>query len=97
MNMCENYLIKTYLKISGAGSCECIGIAECIRYNRESFSRVLGKTLVIWWSQVGRGYIAFNKPQDSDYDREHEEDKNKDNELQGCKWQIEDSMSELWV
>jgi hypothetical protein len=31
------------------------------------------------------GGIAFNKPQDSDYDREHEEDKNKDNELRGFK------------
>ena len=48
MNMCESYLTKTYLKISIASSSRCIGIAGCLRYNRGSFTRVLGKTLVIW-------------------------------------------------
>jgi hypothetical protein len=27
MTMCESYLTKTYLRISGASSCRCIGIA----------------------------------------------------------------------
>ena len=47
MIMCESYLTKTYLKISGASSCRCIGIAGCIRYNQRSFTHVLGKSLVI--------------------------------------------------
>jgi hypothetical protein len=46
MNMRENYLTKTYSTISGASSCRCIGIARCIRYNQESFTQFLGKTLV---------------------------------------------------
>jgi hypothetical protein len=45
MNMCESYLTKTYLKISGASSCRCIGIAGCLRYNQGSFTRFLGNTL----------------------------------------------------
>ena len=32
--MCESYSIRTYLEISGASSCRCIGIASCVRYNR---------------------------------------------------------------
>ena len=39
MNMCENYLTKTYSKISGVGSCRCIGIAGGLSYNQESFTR----------------------------------------------------------
>jgi len=42
MTMCENYLTKTYLIISGVSSCRCIGIAGRVRYNRGSFTRVLG-------------------------------------------------------
>jgi hypothetical protein len=38
MNMCESYLTKTYLIISGASSCRCIGIAGCLRSNRRSFT-----------------------------------------------------------
>ena len=48
MTMCESYLTKTYLKISGASSCKCIGIPGCLRYNQESFTWGLGKSLVIW-------------------------------------------------
>ena len=47
MTMCESYLTKTYLEISGASSCRCIGIAGCVHYNRGSFTLVLGKSLVI--------------------------------------------------
>ena len=43
MNMCESYL--TYLKISGASSCRCIGIAGCLRYNQGSFTRFLRNIL----------------------------------------------------
>ena len=39
MNMCEIYVSKTYLKISRASSYRCIGIAGCIGYNLESFTR----------------------------------------------------------
>ena len=42
MTMCESYLTKTYLKIFGASSWWCIGIAGCLRYNRGSFTRILG-------------------------------------------------------
>ena len=45
MNMCESYFSKTYLKISGASSCRCIGIAGYVRYNRGSCTRFLGITL----------------------------------------------------
>jgi hypothetical protein len=45
MNMCESYLTKTYLKISGANSCMRIGIAECLHYDRGSFTQFLGNTL----------------------------------------------------
>jgi hypothetical protein len=41
MNMCKCYLTKTYLKISIASSCRCIGIAGCLRYNRGSFTQFL--------------------------------------------------------
>jgi hypothetical protein len=44
--MCESYLTKTYSTISGASSCKCIGIAGCRHYNRGSFTRFLGKTLI---------------------------------------------------
>ena len=43
MNMCESYLTKTYSKISGASSFRCIGIAKCLYYNQESFTRVFRK------------------------------------------------------
>jgi hypothetical protein len=45
MNMCESYLTKTYLQISRASSCRCIGIAECLHYNRGSFTQFLENTL----------------------------------------------------
>ena len=45
--MCESYLTKTYLKIFGASSCRCTGIAECLRSGRGSFTRFLGKSLVL--------------------------------------------------
>jgi hypothetical protein len=60
MNICESYLTKTYLKISRASSCRCIGIAECLRYNQGSFTRFLGKTLDIWYSQVWGEGIRVN-------------------------------------
>jgi hypothetical protein len=41
MTMCKSYLTKTYLKISRASSCRCIGIAGRVRYNRGSFTWVL--------------------------------------------------------
>jgi hypothetical protein len=47
MNMCESYLTKTYLKISGVSHCRCIGIGGCLPYNLGSFTYVLGKTLII--------------------------------------------------
>ena len=42
MTMCGSYLTNTYLKISGANSYRCIGIARCLRYNQRSFTRFLG-------------------------------------------------------
>jgi len=45
MNMCESYLTKTYLKISGASSFRCFGIAGCLHYNQASFTRSLENTL----------------------------------------------------
>ena len=48
MNMCENYLTKTYLKTFWAGYSEYIGIVRCLHYNQESFTWFLGKSLVIW-------------------------------------------------
>jgi hypothetical protein len=47
MTMCESYLTKIYLIISGASSCRCIGLAGRVRYTQGSFTRVLGKSLVI--------------------------------------------------
>jgi hypothetical protein len=47
MNMCESYLTKTYLKISGVSSSRCIGIAGRVHYNRGSFTWFLGNTLGI--------------------------------------------------
>ena len=47
MTMCESSLTTTYLEISGASSCECIGIARCIHYNQGSSTHVVGKSLVI--------------------------------------------------
>ena len=43
MNMCESYLTKTYLKISGASSCRCIGTARCLYYNQGNSTQVLEK------------------------------------------------------
>ena len=54
--MFESYLTRTYLKISTASSCRCIEIAERFRYNQGSFTRFLGKSLVIWQYQVARGH-----------------------------------------
>jgi hypothetical protein len=45
MNMCESYLTKTYLKISGASSCRCIRITGCLCYNRGSFTQFLENIL----------------------------------------------------
>jgi hypothetical protein len=59
MNMCESYLSKTYLKIAGASSCRCIGIARCLRYNRGSFTRFLGNTLGLSLSRVGKGHYSI--------------------------------------
>ena len=56
MTMCESNLTKTYLKISGASSCRCIGIAGCLRCNRGSFTWFLGKSLVICQCRMGRGH-----------------------------------------
>jgi hypothetical protein len=62
MNMCENYLTKTYSTISGANSYRCIGIVGCLRYNRGNFTRFLGeKTLIIWWRKVGRGHKSLTQ------------------------------------
>ena len=33
MNMYKSYLTKSYLKISRASSCRCIGISGCLHYN----------------------------------------------------------------
>ena len=52
MAMRENYLTRTYLEISGASSCGCIGIAGCARYNRGSFTQGLGKSLVRVFANV---------------------------------------------
>ena len=41
MTRCESCLTKTYLRISGASSCRCIGIVGCLHYNRGSFTRFL--------------------------------------------------------
>ena len=46
MTMCASYSTETYLKISRASSCMCIGIAGCLRYNWGSFTRFSGKSLV---------------------------------------------------
>ena len=46
MNMCENYLTKTYSKTSGSSSCRCMGIAKCLGYNQESLTLFLAKTLL---------------------------------------------------
>ena len=48
LTMYESHLTKTYLKIFGASSCTCIGIAKCLRYNWGSFTKFLGKYLVIF-------------------------------------------------
>jgi hypothetical protein len=61
MNMCGSYLTKTYLIISGASSCRCIGIAGCLPYNRGSL--YFSPTSVTWskfgcqlrWVRVGWG------------------------------------------
>ena len=55
MTMCESFLRKTYLEISETSSCRCIRIAGCARYNRGSFTWVLGKSLVICQCQVEGG------------------------------------------
>ena len=47
-NLCESYLTKTYAKIAGASSCRCIRIAGCLRYNRGSFTWVLGEYIYIY-------------------------------------------------
>ena len=61
MTMCESYLTITYLEICGASSCRCIGIAGCVRYNRGSFTQVLGKSLVICYNvKWGGGIISYN-------------------------------------
>jgi hypothetical protein len=59
MNMCESYLTKTYLKISRASSCRCIGIAGCLSYNRGSFTYILGKTFgyLVKWGGEGALFI----------------------------------------
>ena len=44
-NTCESYLSTTYLKISRASCCRCIGTAGCLHYNRGSFTHFLGNTL----------------------------------------------------
>ena len=57
MKMCESSLTETYLKISKASSCRCIWLAGCLCY-----TRFLGKTLLIWYSQVGRrALVTFTK------------------------------------
>ena len=48
MNMFENYLTKTYLKISEASSSRCIGIAGYLRHNRELYPVVLILAKVRW-------------------------------------------------
>ena len=55
MSMCESYLTKAYLEISGASSCRCFERAGRVRYNlnRGSFTRVLGKSLVIYQLMSG--------------------------------------------
>jgi hypothetical protein len=59
MDMCEDYSTQTYSTIVGASSCRCIGLTGCLHCNQESFTRFLGKTLVIWYSQLGRGHKKF--------------------------------------
>ena len=58
MNMCESYLIKTYLIISRASSCRCIGIVGCLRYNRGSFTRFLGEYLGYLVKSGGKGALG---------------------------------------
>ena len=57
MTMCESYFTKTYLTISRASSCKCIGIAGRLHYNRGSFTWFLGKTLVFMMKLGGEGTL----------------------------------------
>jgi hypothetical protein len=61
MNMCESYLTKTYLKISGASSCRCIGIAGCLRYNQESFTWIFRKNLGYLIKSSGEGALDMQR------------------------------------
>ena len=56
--MCESYLTKTYLNISGASSCRCIKITRCLNYNQESFTRILG--IVFGYLITSGGERAFS-------------------------------------
>jgi hypothetical protein len=60
MNMCESYLTKTYLKISGASSCRCIGIAGYLRYNEGALPKFLEKPWLFDKLKWGRG-IRYTK------------------------------------
>ena len=62
MNMCGHYLTNTYLKTFRASLCRCIGIAGCLCYNQESFTRFLGKIWVILIKSCGK---AQNSPNPS--------------------------------
>ena len=45
--MCEDDITKTYLTISRASSCRCIGIARCLHYNQESLTQFLRNIMVM--------------------------------------------------
>jgi hypothetical protein len=49
MNMCESYLTKTYLKISGASSCRCIGIAAITKGALPGFWKILWVLAKVKW------------------------------------------------
>ena len=60
MNMCASYLTRTYLKISGASSCRCTGIAR-MPLPYLSTHGFLVNTLVIWPSQIGLDFFYHKK------------------------------------